>query len=462
MRKNNYTDEKRKSGFRSARFSFRSFEPQIFFMVLFVFLFASAASAYTYPVFDQTLSNGLKVIVCEKPGSGFAEVEVWYRVGSKDESPGIRGMAHMFEHMMFRGTKNVSGEQFIEKMDSVGAQWNAYTTFDRTVYHEYLPVDAVEMAIWLESDRMANLNVTQQILDTEREVVGEEYRNGISNWYRKMTLDRYESLYPVGHPYQVDVIGHLDEITAFTAPQCMGFYDKFYSPNNAFVVIVGDVKHEEIFAMAKKYFGPVTKQLPAQVAGSSPDLMNSHVKITDLDLNYPLQDYCFVMPQPAASDKDYFAFNMLMSLLFTDDNSILNEKLVKQDHSVFAIIESGDATSLYPSLAQIDVFMPPSPGNIKVKRAIRAEMDNVIANGLPEEKMQEFISMLEASRTMEAYSSEGIADELGMAEYYFHDYKQADSEIANYKAVTQADIKRVAAKYFSPEHVDMINIKPQG
>lgn len=426
---------------------------------LFVLLFLPA-KAFVYPTFDQTLDNGLKVIVCEKPGSGFAEVEVWYRVGSKDEQPGIRGMAHMFEHMMFRGTKNVSGEQFLEKLDSVGANWNAYTTFDRTVYHEYLPVDAVDMALMLEADRMANLNVTQEVLNTEREVVGEEYRNGISNWYQKMAQDRYESLYPEGHPYQVDVIGHLDEITAFTAPQCMGFYDKYYSPNNAFVVVVGDVKHEDIFAQAKKYFGVITKQLPAVVAGPSPDLMSSHVKISEMGINYPLQDYCFSFPQPAAGDKDFFAFDLLMSVLFTDDNSILNERLIKSDHSVYAIFQSNETWSLFPSRATVDVFMPPMPGNLKVKKAIRTEIDEVIANGLPQEKVDDFISNMEASEIMSAYSSENIAGELGMAEYYFHDYQRAGTIINDYKAVTQDDLKRVAAKYLSADHVDMINIKP--
>src|ERR1051326_8442114 len=120
-------------------------------VILTLLFLANTAFAFMYSTFDQTLSNGLKVIVCEKPGNGFAEVEVWYRVGSKDEKPGIRGMAHMFEHMMFRGTKNVSGEALLEKLDSVGADWNAYTTFDRTVYHEYLPVNAVEMAMMLEA-----------------------------------------------------------------------------------------------------------------------------------------------------------------------------------------------------------------------------------------------------------------------------------------------------------------------
>ncbi|HET6990529.1 MAG TPA: insulinase family protein, partial [Bacteroidia bacterium] len=238
------------------------------------------------------------------------------------------------------------------------------------------------------------------------------------------------------------------------------FYDKYYSPNNAFVVIVGDVKHDEMFALAKKYYGAVTKQLPASVPGKTPDLMNSHVKTTDMELNFPLQDYCYSFPQPAATDKDFFAFDMLMSLFFTDENSILNERLIKKEHSAFAINQINETWSLYPSRTQFDVIMAPQPGNIKVKRAIREEMDSVIANGLPQEKIQDFISNREALETMSAYSAAEIAGELGNSEYYFHDYMRFEKLTSYYKAVTEDDIKRVAALYFSPDHVDMINIKP--
>jgi zinc protease len=302
--------------------------------------------------------------------------------------------------------------------------------------------------------------VTQDILNTEREVVGEEYRNGISNWYRKMMQDRYAFLYPPSHPYEVDVIGNLDEITAFTAPQCMAFYDKYYSPNNAFVVIVGDVQHDEMFALAKKYFGAITKQLPPVVAGDSPDLMSTHVKAFEMDLNFPLQDYCYSFPQPAVDDKDFFTFDLLMSLFFTDDNSILNERLVKKEHSAFAIIQANETWSLYPSRTQFDVFMAPQPGNIKVKKAIREEMDKVIANGLPQEKIDDYISNFEAEEIMSAYSSQNIAAQLGNSEYYFHDFRRAETMVDNYRKVTQEDIKRVAAVYFSAERVDLINIKP--
>ncbi|HTF03519.1 MAG TPA: pitrilysin family protein [Bacteroidia bacterium] len=434
----------------------------IFLSCIFI---AEQASAFVYPVFDTLLANGLKVIVCEKPatvaGEGFAELEVWYRVGSKDEKDGTRGMAHLFEHMMFRGTKNYSGETFTHRMDSVGAEWNAYTTFDRTVYHEFLPVAALDMAMMLEADRMQNLDVTQEILDTEREVVGQEYRNGISNWYRKMQLDRYAMLYPQGHPYAVDVIGNLDEVTSFTSEQCMKFYNEHYSPGKAFVIIVGDVKHSDVFKTAAKTFGAIYV-VPEQIAVGSGyhPMLNTHVKGLEMNMDFPLQIYCFSFPQPPASDKDFFAFDMIMSVLFSDDNSILNERLVKEEHSAFGVVSVGEAWSLFPSRTQVDVFMPPSPGNLRVKKAIREEIDDVIANGLPQEKMNDFISNLEASQIMGAYYAENIAHELGMAEYYFRDYKKADTMIDSYKAVTQEDIKRVAGDYMRAEQVDVINIKP--
>ncbi|TND08633.1 MAG: peptidase M16 domain-containing protein [Bacteroidetes bacterium] len=429
-------------------------------LLLLCCLFTLGTQAQQYPTFSKTLANGLKVIVCEKPGNDFAQVEVWYRTGSKDEKPGIRGMAHMFEHMMFRGTKNFPGSRLMDMLDSVGGNWNAYTTFDRTVYHEYLPAGAVDMALQLEADRMTNLVVTQEILNTEREVVGEELRNGLSNWYRKTMTDRYPLLYPAGHPYEVDVIGNLDEITAFTAQQCMDFYNNFYSPNNAFVVVAGNVKHDAVFASCEKYFGPVTKQLKLEKKQDIPDVFTSKLKGTDVELNFPVQIYSYAFPHPSPDSKDFFAVNMLTSVLFTDDNSILMNRLVKKDFSAYGIQAVSEDYSLYPNRMLIDVFMPPSPGNVKVKKAIREEISKVAAEGLPEDMIDAFIAHQEATQLLSNYSSADIAGQLGIAEYYFRDHRRAFSPADEYKKITNDDFKRVAATYFSEEKIEIINLKP--
>ena len=435
---------------------------KIILSVCFVSLF-TAAFALEYPSKSVTLKNGLKVIVCEKADNNFVEFEVWYRTGSKDEKAGIRGMAHLFEHMMFRGTAKYPGKSVFENVDKVGGQVNAYTTFDRTVYHEYVPATALEKMMDIESDRMANLVVTQEILNTEREVVGEELRNGTNNWYQKMSADRYPNLYPAGHPYEVDVIGFLDEITKFTSEQCMDFYNNYYSPNNAFIVVVGNVKTEEVFAMAEKYFGAVTKQLVIKQPTNIPRLDTANIRVAEMNINFPIQIYTYVFPRPvrALANNDFFAFQLLSDVLFSSSNSILNNRLVKRDHLAYGLNTVNDTWSVFNNFGIIDVVMNASPGNVKVKRAIREEINRITAEGIPQTMLNDYVTATENSNKLSNYECANIAGELGMAEYYFYNYSAAYIINDEYKKVTQEDIKRVAAKYLAEDKIQIINIKPE-
>jgi zinc protease len=401
-----------------------------------------------YPTYSKVLGNGLKVIVCEKPGNNFVETEVWYRAGSKDEVPGIRGMAHLFEHMMFRGTAKHPGNAVFEAVDKAGGSVTAYTTFDRTVYHEYVPASALESMFDLESDRMNNLVITQEILNTEREVVGEELRIGRNNWYQNLNSERYALLYPKDHPYEVDVIGNLEEITSFTSEQCMKFYNSYYSPNNAYLVVVGNVKSADVFALAEKYFGPITKQLDIKPKQNVPDVFTAKVKQQEMPLNFPVQIYSFVFPRPATNDKDFIPLVMLTDLLFTGENS-------------FGFTSPSDQFNLYPNMGVVDVIMEAAPGNVKIKRAIHDEIVKVISEGVPQDMIRSYLDAMEAQQLLTSYESSTIADRLGMAEYYYHDHNRAYTLIDDYRKVTADDLKRVASKYFSDEKLQMINIRPE-
>ncbi len=421
----------------------------------------SHAMAQNYPITSKTLKNGLQVIVCEKPGNDFVEVEVWYRVGSKDEKPGIRGMAHMFEHMMFRGTKKFPGDFFDQADRKYGWRSNAYTSYDRTVYHEYVPSNTLELAFDIESDRMANLVVTQEILNTERQVVGEELRNGSNNWYGKLQEERYPLFYPKGHPYEVDVIGFLPEIVNFTTAQCMDFYNNFYSPNNAYVVVVGNVKSAEVFALAEKYFAPITKQLSLKKREDVPSLDTFKLKMTEMSIFFPVQIYTYIVPKPASTDKDFYAFHLLNDLLFSNDNSILANRIVKKDYIAYGINAGGDLWSMYPNMMAIDIIMDAQPGNVRVKRAVKEEINKVISDGVPPEMLQKHIAATRASNLISKYGSSNIAAELGVAQYYFNDYTKAFTLADEYAKISQEDIRRVAAKYFSEDKMQLINIKPE-
>ncbi len=432
---------------------------KVFFILV---LFASALQAQTYPTKTTTLPNGLKVIVCEKATNPMVQVEIWYRVGSKDEWDGVRGMAHMFEHMMFRGSKNFNGEGdvYIKLLEKMGGRVNAYTTFDRTVYHEEVMSQHVEKVMEMEADRMTNLLLSQKVLDTEREVVGEEFRLGENNWYQRNIYERYRHLYPKTHPYEVNVIGNLEEITSFTTKQCQDFYDKFYSPNNAFLVVVGNVKADDVFAYAKKYFGPITKQLPLNTKKKEPDLFTHAIELEEMNIDFPVQIYSYTVPSPAFGHKDYYAFNLLTELLFTNSNAILFNSLVMKTSLAYGIQAGMDASRMYNNYSNFDVIMRAGIGNAKVKKIISKEINDIITEGLEQQLIDDYISHLEAQRTFGNYSNAGIAGDLGFAEYYYNDYSKYNAMIEEYKKIKADDLKLIAQTYYNPEKLKVINIKP--
>jgi zinc protease len=420
------------------------------------------SKAIDYPMKSTILDNGLKVIVCEKNTNTMAEVEIWYRVGSKDEWDGVRGMAHMFEHMMFRGSKNFNGEGdvFIKLVEKMGGNVNAYTTFDRTVYHEEVEAKYVEKVFELESDRMANLILSQKVLDTERQVVGEELRLGQNNWYRRMGEERYKTLYPKGHPYQVDVIGFLPEITSFTTQQCQDFYDKFYSPNNAFIVVTGNVKAENVFAYAKKHFGGIKKQLPVNAKKTEPDIFNYNNTTEEMVIDFPVQIYSYIVPAPAFGHKDYYGFNLLSELLFENTNSVLNNRIVNTGNMAYQIVSQNDDSRMYNNYASYDVIMQAAMGNAKVKKVISKEITEIITEGIEQQIIDDFISNLQVKQAFNNYSNTNISGQIGIAEYYYNDYNKYNATIDAYKKIKADDLKKIAQTYFNPEKLKVINCKP--
>ena len=425
-------------------------------------LLATFSFGYDYPLYSKVLANGLKVIVCEKSDGEMVEVQVWYKAGSKDESDGIRGMAHMFEHMMFRGSKNYPGEGdvFIDSMEALGGSVNAYTTFDRTVYHETIPKEKIETVFKMEADRMSNLILSQVTLDIERQVVGEELRNGENNWFQRMHNSVYDQLYPDGHPYRVDVIGYLNQIVSFTTKQCQDFYDKFYSPNNAVLVVVGNVKHDEVFAMADKNFGIITKQISEQLKYNTPDIFNDSLRQYEYSVDFPVQIYGYIIPKPAVGDDDFYKFVFLKDLLFTNPNSVFNKEIVQDMQAAYQISALSDDWSMYTNFCELYIIMQAAPGNVKVKKAINAEIQSIIDEGIDVQLMKDYLQNLKAQRILSLYQNDYIANELGMAELYLGDFQKYDEMIHAFENITPEQLQQTASKYFNPQNFKVLNIKP--
>lgn len=414
-----------------------------------------------YNMQSKTLSNGLKIIVCEKKTNRMAEIQVWYRVGSKDEWDGVRGMAHLFEHMMFRGSKKFNGDNKPFKViDRLGGEINAYTTFDRTVYHEEVPGDKIETVIDMEADRMANLVLDQKVLDTEREVVGEELRLSENNWYNKLQGEKHACLYPNQHPYKVDVIGYLNEITSFTTKQCQEFYDKYYSPNNAFVVITGNVNAADMFAYCEKYFGVITKQLPFNDKKAEPDIFSHKIEKEELTIDFPVQVYSYLIPSPAFGHKDYYAFNLFTELFFSNSNSILNKAIVNTNMA-YQISSNMSIDRMYNNYSTFDIIMQAGVGNAKVKKEIVRQLNLLIQDGIEETDLKLYLANLQTKFAFAAYSNEELNGAIGFAEYYYRDYTRFNATMEEYSKISSETLQYIAKTYFNPEQLKVLNIKPK-
>jgi predicted Zn-dependent peptidase len=226
------------------------------------------------------------------------------------------------------------------------------------------------------------------------------------------------------------------------------------------MVVAGDVKTDDVFALAEKYFGGITKQLDIKKKNDVPDILTNKIKQNEMGIDFPIQIYTFVYPVPEAGSKDSKALSMLMSLLFTDQNSIINERIVNKEKLAYGLNAGGVEDMMYSSYGTIDVFMSPMPGNVKVKKEIREEINKVIASGIPQEKIDKFIRSYESAYLLEEYEPSSVASRLGLAQFFYHDPMYAAKEIEEYKKITSADLQAVAAKYLSEDALQFINIKP--
>lgn len=272
-----------------------------------------------FELHEFKLDNGLKVIINPDHSAPYAAVNLWYNVGSKDEKIGETGIAHLFEHLMFQGSKNVASGEHLSLLESYGGSCNATTSYDRTVYYNLVPSAALDLALWLEADRMASLDsaLNQSNLDNQREVVIEEKRQRYDNQpYRNLGADIFAMIFPSDHPYGHPVIGETEDLANFNIPAALAFYQKYYKPNNACLAIVGDVEVAETLAKVETYFGsiPSGSSLPARKT----TLINRPNKLVDYKyLEIPEAAISWVWPVPNLKDPDYLPLTILAKTIFS-------------------------------------------------------------------------------------------------------------------------------------------------
>ncbi|MGZ5279522.1 MAG: M16 family metallopeptidase [Pseudobdellovibrionaceae bacterium] len=416
------------------------------------FLFAICAQAelkIQFPVEKYTLKNGLTVILAEDHSVPMISYHTWYRVGSRDEGPGVTGAAHMLEHMMFKGAKKYSGKQFDQVLHENGIVNNAFTSNDYTGFYENLPSSKLELIMDMEVDRMRSLALNPADLTSELQVVGEERRWRVDNnpggLLREMI---FGNLFKV-HPYTWPVIGYMADIQAYTPEKLRKFYDTYYVPNNAVLVISGDFEPQKTKALIEKYYSQLeSKPLPEKKFPVEPEAKAPQRKI----LAWDVQTKTFMIAYKGiqAGHADSFALDLLGNILGGGRSSRLHKKLVYQQQ-VASSVGSYNMTNADPGAFLVMTTMKPGKTTLGAEQEILAEIEAlkaelVTAAELQKAKNQTMMDYMEGLTTID-----GKAQALAINEIYFGDYQHLFSDLERYNKVKVQDIRNVAKKYLQSQ-----------
>src|SRR6478736_3042879 len=293
-----------------------------------------------YPIHEKTLPNGLRVIVSPDASVPNVTVNLWVDVGSRHEAPGRTGFAHLFEHLMFQGSRNVASGEHFTRLMAEGGRLNATTWFDRTNYFETVPKGAFELALWMEADRHGFLldAVNQANLDNQRDVVKEEKRQRYDNVpYGNALIDTYAAVFPKGHPYHHPTIGSMEDLDAASLEDVHAFYRRFYGPNNTVLTLVGDLTPEEGFAAAERYFGPLPASAePARVVVEPLPPLTEPVRDVHVE-DVPADRLHLAFRLPVDDTPEFFAASLAVDVLGGLASSRLVRRLVRTDETAVAV-----------------------------------------------------------------------------------------------------------------------------
>jgi zinc protease len=426
-------------------------------------LAAAAATAQSTPSIDYesfTLDNGLQFIIHEDHSVPVVHVQVWYDVGSAHEPEGRSGFAHLFEHMMFINTENLEQGEFDSFINRAGGNLNGTTNKDRTAYFETVPSNQVNVALWLEADRMRNLVVNEENFQREREVVKEERRLRVDNQPYGNSMMTVDTLAVDWEPYRHTVIGSMDDLDAATAADAREFYDRFYVPNNAAVVVAGDVTVEQVRGLAEEYFagiprGPDMAELPPVPPVPRTD-GERRVTLEDDKATLPLFMSAYTLPPEDHEDTP--ALELLGRILMTGESSRMHQRLVKEEEAALQVF-GGASSGMGPGT--FAVYAVPNQGVDvgRIEGLLWEELERVRDDGVTERELEKAQNQTRASMIMSRLQ---VSSKAGMLQRYRRsgDLSEINRALDKYTAVTADDLMRVARTYLTPENRTVVITVP--
>jgi len=421
----------------------------------------ATAASVTAPKLDVkswTLGNGLEVLFLADHKAPIATVQVFYHVGSKDEHVGIRGVAHMFEHMMFKGSKHVPPEEHARLLKEVGGGVNAFTTEDLTAYHDTVPPSYVGFALELEAERMRNLKLFPSTVDSERHVVEEEKRLRVDNDPIGKAIEKFRALAYTKHPYNWTAIGTIEDLEKVTPADCQRFYDTYYQPNNATLIVVGDIDEQAVRKLVDQHFGPIPRgPVPPRANVTEPPQAETRTATLQLEVQVPVVVGGYHIPR--AADPDMPALEVLAAVLSAGESSRLPERLVRHDH--LAIAAGGVTETMEdPGLFIVYAAYLPNKDGAQVQTALSEEIARVRDKPIEPSELDKAKNQLAAAFVFGLETVDGIATRLGEAQYVQGDWRRFTEGATRYLKVTAADVQRVAQKYLIDTNLTRVTLVP--
>lgn len=433
---------------------------KILFLFLVFYVLSSFGQSNKIELYEFTLENGLNVVLNPDKTSPIVVVDICYHVGSKNEYDKRNGFAHLFEHLMFDGSTNVDRGDFDKYIYSAGGDDNAFTNEDVTNYFDILPSNQLELALWLESDRMLQFAVRDISLKVQKGVVKEERKQSYENQpYGTVQINLAETAYTT-HPYKWPVIGYAQDIDAATLKDVKDFFETFYVPNNATLVIVGDIDVQKTKELVKKYFGDIPrgkKEINRNFPKEPPRTKQMRRLFTDKIM---FDGVFMAYHIPELGHEDSYALELLANILSSGKSSRLYERMVYQDQVALA-------ASCYADLREdpgLFIFSSISSGKLKaheLENIIYEEIEKIQTNGVPEEELIKVKNKFESNFIYKLEMPYQRAVQLALYKTLQKDANLINTEIEKYLKVTPQDIQKVAKKYLQKENSVVLHYKPE-
>jgi zinc protease len=430
------------------------------FLLLAVFALSLSAAFKKEDVKVHKLDNGLKVLLVEDHNIPSVALYTFFRVGSRNERPGLTGVSHFIEHMMFNGTPKVGPGEFDRRMEFQGGRNNAFTSDDMTGYTDWFPPAALEAMIEMEADRIQGLALLPEVFESERGVIASERRLGVENDNDAILNENVRATAIMAHPYHWDVIGWMSDILSWRRDEVMAYYRTYYAPGNAILIVVGDIDPAKTLGLIQKYYGPIkASPAPPPVSTIEPPQMGMKTVIVRKEAQAP--SFMAVWHAPSAKDADYLPLAILAKPLLEGESSRLYRRLVREEELAIDV-GGGIQETIDPLLFSIDVKPRPGVDLDKIDRIIEEELAKVKAEGITPQEYAKAMNIIRNDFYMSLQTISGKAGQLGSTEILYGDFAKLFTVMDDYAAVKIDRIKMAAGKYFTDNNKTVGKLIPEG